>query len=190
MRAPIIASGQRPQIREWSRQILERDEAKRQTCRVAYVQDNIACRPNDEVVLRKTFGHQKDLIPHSPKMPFLRIMFDQTVSREMHSYVTEAVRIMLRYGNSHTSFIPLLWAGLRDWETSSAWTRGKVLLVARNYREAVERGKQQHAHQKTNELLASMGLEPSHSLAHLPSLSARQARRNGISERELRARWA
>jgi len=77
--------------------------------------------------------------------------------REMHAYVAEAVRIMMRYGGSRSSFIPLLWAGLRDWEVCSAWTRGKVrvgfayeplrfanelndaeqvLLAARQYREA------------------------------------------------------
>lgn len=44
----------------------------------------------------------------------------------MHAYISEAVRIMMRYGTSHRSFVPLLWAGLRDWQTSSAWTRGKV----------------------------------------------------------------
>lgn len=41
-------------------------------------------------------------------------------------------------------------------------------------------------------LLADIGLpvnQQLHSLAHLPSLTARQARRNGVSERELRARW-
>jgi len=44
----------------------------------------------------------------------------------MHVYIAEAVRIMMLYGRGQSSFIPLLWTGLRDWETSSAWTRGKV----------------------------------------------------------------
>lgn len=43
-----------------------------------------------------------------------------------------------------------------------------------------------------NQLLISMGLDPNatlHSLAHLPSLTARQARRSGVEEGELRKRW-
>jgi len=44
----------------------------------------------------------------------------------MRRYIEEAVRWMMRGGSTRSNFIPLLWAGLRDWETSSAWTRGVV----------------------------------------------------------------
>lgn len=47
--------------------------------------------------------------------------------------------------------------------------------------QAVQRGRQQHVHNKTNDLLISMGFEPLLSLPHLPSLTARQARGSGIS---------
>lgn len=44
----------------------------------------------------------------------------------MYTYISEMIRIMMSYGSSHKSFIPLLWAGKGDWESSSAWTRGRV----------------------------------------------------------------
>lgn len=53
------------------------------------------------------------------------------IDLEVHAYVAEAVRIMMSYGSGRMSFVPLLWAGLRDWEASSAWTRGKVSHFAR-----------------------------------------------------------
>lgn len=44
----------------------------------------------------------------------------------MHDYISEAVSWMLHGGRGRNNFRPLLWVGLRDWETSSAWTRGVV----------------------------------------------------------------
>ncbi|ORY59018.1 hypothetical protein BCR35DRAFT_335118 [Leucosporidium creatinivorum] len=180
------------QLQELCRKVLERDATRRQSCDEALYQDNIAIPSQlHKAAFLRTLGHVSILEDHLARhnYPFVQLMFDPALDAEIHAYIAEAVRIMMRYGTSQRSFIPLLWAGLRDWETCSAWTRGKILLAARNYREAVERGKAQHVKFKTNELLVSMGLEPNHSLAHLPSLTARQTRRNGISECELRARW-
>lgn len=36
---------------------------------------------------------------------------------------------MMHGGTGCNNFQQLLWAGLRDWETSSAWTRGVVSLL-------------------------------------------------------------
>lgn len=47
---------------------------------------------------------------------------------EMHNYISEAVRWMMNGGTARNNFKPLLWAGLRDWDSSSAWTRGVVSL--------------------------------------------------------------
>jgi hypothetical protein len=149
----------------------------------------------------------------------------------MKAYVADAVRLMLMYGRSRASFVPLLWLGLRDWETSSAWARGKVswpsfhclpaqptlfsqqvLLIAIKFREvspsvpwgsrrraerfifpqAVKQAAEHHQQIKVNELSISMGIDPNaalHRLAHVTSLTTRQARRSGVSEGELRARW-
>lgn len=52
--------------------------------------------------------------------------FSSLPAQRMYTYIAEAVRIMMAYGTSQRSFVLLLWVGLRDWETSSAWTRGKV----------------------------------------------------------------
>jgi hypothetical protein len=38
----------------------------------------------------------------------------------MRHYIEEAVNWMIWGGKAHNNFIPLLWIGLRDWETSSA----------------------------------------------------------------------
>lgn len=47
----------------------------------------------------------------------------------MHSYILETLGLMMHGGTSRNNFIPILWAGVRDWETSSAWTRGVVSLA-------------------------------------------------------------
>lgn len=44
----------------------------------------------------------------------------------MYRYVEQAVNWMMTGGSSRNNFLPLLWAGARDWEISSAWTRGVV----------------------------------------------------------------
>lgn len=169
--------------------------------------------------------------PNKPADAILPYFGVSNTASKMHAYITEAVRIMMMYGRSRSSFLPFLWVGLRDWETSSAWTRGKVgrpslhcerlwladILptgppprhqVPRSepsralvplYRaersvlsQAVKQAAEHHEQIKMNQLLMSMGLEPNaplHSLAHFPSLTARQAQRSGVSEVVLRRRW-
>ncbi|ORY59022.1 hypothetical protein BCR35DRAFT_201266 [Leucosporidium creatinivorum] len=106
----------------------------------------------------------------------------------MRPYISEAVRWMLSGGSIRQNFVPILWMGLRDWATSSAWTRGQTLLAARAYKEhvAVTYLTRKLAQQPVLALVEGAA----HSLAHAASLTARQARRSGVSEGELRARWA
>lgn len=47
----------------------------------------------------------------------------QPAAHAMHTCVAMAVKIMMEEGRN---FVLLLWLGQRDWETSSAFTRGKV----------------------------------------------------------------
>ncbi|ORY47569.1 hypothetical protein BCR35DRAFT_336152 [Leucosporidium creatinivorum] len=78
-----------------------------------------------------TFGHMDGISANNRVVPFLRLMFDPDVSAMMHRYIEEALQWMMRGGTARNNFQPLLWVGLRDWNTSSAWTRGVVLLYAR-----------------------------------------------------------
>ncbi|ORY59030.1 hypothetical protein BCR35DRAFT_201549 [Leucosporidium creatinivorum] len=121
---PLFSSMLRhPEFVGWCQKVLERDERKR-TNEATRLYGNGGLSQDDS--FRRTFGHESDLTPMASAMPFLRIMFDWEFNRVTHAYVAEAKRIMMSYGSSRTGFIPLLWAGHRDWETSSAWTRGKV----------------------------------------------------------------
>ncbi|ORY37702.1 hypothetical protein BCR35DRAFT_336595 [Leucosporidium creatinivorum] len=135
--------------------VIERDSSKRRVCDEAISQSRVAVGgKKDEESFWRTFGDLREVpVDAQWRYPFMKLMYDEKLGADIHAYVVEAVRIMMTYGSSRKSFIPLLWAGLRDWEISSAWTRGKVLLAARSYREAVERGKQQHSDKKTNDLL-------------------------------------
>ncbi|ORY59028.1 hypothetical protein BCR35DRAFT_335126 [Leucosporidium creatinivorum] len=184
----------------WCQEVLKRDERKRQTLDGPQSKSTKLAHKNaaqDPGFLR-TFGHERELNvqPLNSHVPFLRLMFDPNISDLMHHYIEEAVGWMLKGGSTRNSFLPLLWVGLRDWSISSAWTRGVVLLYAKEYKERVQAALHHHQQvqdQLMNRLLFDIGLHPDHqlhSLAHFPSLTARQVRRSGVSQRELRERWA
>ncbi|ORY59027.1 hypothetical protein BCR35DRAFT_335125 [Leucosporidium creatinivorum] len=120
------------------RRVLERDNSKRRTCDEAPSPDYVAGTRSTQDSFLRTFGHQHE-IGNLGGYPFIKLMFHPQLSADMHAYISEAVRIMMSYVTSRRSFITLLYAGSRDWQTCSAWTRGKVLLVARSYREVRSR---------------------------------------------------
>ncbi|ORY68073.1 hypothetical protein BCR35DRAFT_315373 [Leucosporidium creatinivorum] len=81
-----------------------------------------------------TFTSPRDVSPHNQGVPFVRIMFDPQIAALVHSYISDVVSRMMRGATRQEHFSGLLWATIRDWDSCSAWTRGKALLQARAYK--------------------------------------------------------
>ncbi|ORY47573.1 hypothetical protein BCR35DRAFT_336155 [Leucosporidium creatinivorum] len=117
----------------WCQAFLRRDGRKRQTLDGTQSSKTTLANKKaaDDPPFFMSFGHQSNIRAWENHFPFLQLMFDPDISAIMYRYVAEAVQWMMKGGGSHSNFQHLLWVGLRDWNTSSAWTRGVVLIYAR-----------------------------------------------------------
>ncbi|ORY73828.1 hypothetical protein BCR35DRAFT_145140 [Leucosporidium creatinivorum] len=81
----------------------------------------------------------------------------------------------------------IVFCGQRDWQTLDRWQKINVVLKAKQYYETIRAIAA--ARSTTGSAEASQPTTQA-SLAHLPSLTARQERRARVSQVELRGRWA
>ncbi|ORY76898.1 hypothetical protein BCR35DRAFT_305652 [Leucosporidium creatinivorum] len=109
--------------------------------------------------------------------------------REVHRMVSYVYRKMIHAAKTVEQASALVFVGHRDWASLTRWQRINVALEAKRYFE--EKLGVAVARQAAAASAAARASEPhAQSLGHhLPSLSARQSRRSGISAMELRTRW-
>ncbi|ORY59023.1 hypothetical protein BCR35DRAFT_355335 [Leucosporidium creatinivorum] len=168
--------------------IMDKEQSRRSSMR--RMRDRSAGLPAaaDDGAFRRGYGHENEVSAQNTNVPFLRLMYNPDAVNRMLPYIREAVQWMTSGGSNQRNFVPMLYLGFRDWETSSAWTRGETLIAARAYKERVAVAYLTHLLSQQPALVE--GREEAHSLAHAPSLTSRQAQRSGVSQSELRARWA
>ncbi|ORY77278.1 hypothetical protein BCR35DRAFT_332656 [Leucosporidium creatinivorum] len=163
-------------VRGLAEQLLERDNKIRNTiAENPYKSSPWGGREKDDKSFLGTFngGFAQR---HNTRL-LIMLLFDEEASAEAFGYIDEVVKKALHSAATPAAVPWRLLVGWRDFhaEGVSAWVRAKTLLLAHNYELAIH-----HA-------AAQRGIN---SMGHAPSLTARQTRRTGVAQAELRRRWA
>ncbi|ORY82368.1 hypothetical protein BCR35DRAFT_313730 [Leucosporidium creatinivorum] len=129
------------------------------------------------------------------RLPFIKLMLEPSMAALLYRYVEYAVLRMAKscWSNPSASS-PVVWLGYKDWDEITFYDQARVVVAAKEYEEYIHNV----AHAQRSGLGASSVEVPWHlqhanfasfGHQHVPSLSSRQARRNGVLQSELARRW-
>ncbi|ORY83518.1 hypothetical protein BCR35DRAFT_313594 [Leucosporidium creatinivorum] len=123
-------------------------------------------------------------IKKAPQRIYLRFRMEPALATLIHSYVTKICDRMIGAARNAPHAITadgrIILIGARDWGGLTMYEQMQVVLATKRYQNWIMAAA---ARRQNSGTLASLG----HS--HAPSLTARQERRSGVEQAELREKW-